>query len=282
MSNWDDHRLFLCVARAQGLAAAVGESGLSAPSLSRRLRHFEETVGQQLFIRQRDGYQLTLAGQELVALLEPIEQKFQNIDQWKNARDNQALVKIACGGWTAMHLASHIPAALLQKHKITLSIASGIAAVDLSRREAHLAIRNKRPDHPSLIAQRLGQVEFAIYGSASYVQDRPEAWTDRRFSECAWVVMDVAVTPSPSALWLSHQLQCVPQIVTSDAQALRTAVQAGLGLCILPSFIGDQTSELVKLSDPVSALTHSQWLIRHKDDLHISAIQKVASVIQNI
>jgi len=282
VNNWDDHRLFLCVARAQGLAAAVGESGLSAPSLSRRLRNFEETVGQQLFIRQRDGYQLTLAGQELVALLEPIEQTFQNIDQWKTSQDNQALVKVACGGWTAMHLAARIPAELLEKHKVTLSIASGIAAVDLSRREAHLAIRNKRPDHPSLIAQRLGQVEFAIYGSEAYVQGKPEAWTDRRFADCAWIVMDAASTPGPSTLWLSRQLRCAPRIVTTDAQALNAAVRAGLGLCILPSFIGDTTGELVKLSDPVSGLTHSQWLIRHKDDLHISAIQKVAKAIQSL
>ncbi|MGD8325652.1 MAG: LysR family transcriptional regulator [Sphingomonadales bacterium] len=282
MMNWDDYRLFLSVARAQGLAAAVGETGLSAPSLSRRLRGFEEAVGQQLFIRQRDGYQLTAAAQELLDLLQPVEQQLQIIDQWRANFEQGATVKIACGGWTGFHLVSRIAPAFLQKENVTLSIITGTAHVDLLRREAHLAIRNKRPDVPSLIAQKLGQVEFAVFGSQTFVQNKPEVWDDRRYSECSWVISELNGPPTPSARWLLNQLHCAPQLIASDAQTLLAAVRSGQGLCVLPTFIGDDLPDMVRVGEPIAELAHSQWLIRHKDDLHVRAIQKVAAAIMSI
>ena len=53
--NWNDLKLFLAVVRGGGLSAATKASGVSSPTLSRRMTTFEKLIGQPLFVRQQGG-----------------------------------------------------------------------------------------------------------------------------------------------------------------------------------------------------------------------------------
>ena len=65
--NWDDLRYFLAVAEAGSLQGAARSLQVNHSTVFRRINGFEKTVGARLFERLADGYQLTAAGEELLA-----------------------------------------------------------------------------------------------------------------------------------------------------------------------------------------------------------------------
>ncbi|WP_234901895.1 helix-turn-helix domain-containing protein [Agrobacterium rubi] len=60
--NWDDLKLFHIVASEGGLAGAAGLTGISAPTIGRRMLFLERTMGRTLFIRSQQGYRLAPDG----------------------------------------------------------------------------------------------------------------------------------------------------------------------------------------------------------------------------
>ncbi len=108
--SWDDLRLNLSVARNGGLAGAVPTAQLSAPTLSRRMVSLERVLGLSLFIRRRDGYDLTSAGNQLLELAEAVEQEVLGIERWRSAVDPHPVVKIAAGAWTSIFIANGVGA----------------------------------------------------------------------------------------------------------------------------------------------------------------------------
>jgi hypothetical protein len=57
--EWSDLRIFLAVAREGTLGAAARKLGQSQPTMGRRLRALERSIGQTLFQRTGDGFVLT-------------------------------------------------------------------------------------------------------------------------------------------------------------------------------------------------------------------------------
>ncbi len=62
--NWDDLRLFLAVARHEGLAPAAAEIGKSAPTLGRRMLALERQLGRPWC--QAELYYIFLSGMAVI------------------------------------------------------------------------------------------------------------------------------------------------------------------------------------------------------------------------
>ena len=58
-AGWDDLQLFLNVATEGGLSGAALRTGLSAPTIGRRMLTLERTTGRTLFVRSQQGYRLS-------------------------------------------------------------------------------------------------------------------------------------------------------------------------------------------------------------------------------
>ena len=106
--SWDDLRLFLDVARLGGLSAATSTTGLSAATLGRRVTALEQQIGEPLFIRRQTGYQLTPAGEELLARAEDVEAAMRALTRWRDGSVGEQIVRISAGTWTSAFLARHI------------------------------------------------------------------------------------------------------------------------------------------------------------------------------
>lgn len=280
--NWDDLRLFLAVSRAGGLAGAVLPSGVSAPTLSRRMTALERSLGVTLFMRRRDGYDLTATGKDLFGHAETLEQGALGVERWRTASDPRPVIKIAAGAWTSGFLARHLPDLMVDEEEITLEILTGSAPADLLRREANIGLRNRRPNGIGLAGRKLGTVAFAVYGQKNLVRKHPQTGDDRRFTDCRWVALSSPGPKVPSAAWLDRRLPQGRKVVCSNAHALLEAVQAGAGLSILPCFVGDTMPGLTRASEPIDELAHEQWLVTHDDDRHDKEIKKMAKRIADL
>lgn len=282
MINWDDIRLFVAVARAGGLAGATKTTNLSPPTLGRRLLALEQNLGVTLFIRHRSGYDLTPAGHELLARSATLEQGAMAIEQWRTIIDPRPTIKIAAGSWTASFIAKNIGQILPRDNSVRIELLSGAGFLDLSRREANLGIRNKRPHQTGLAGRKIGQVEFAIYGAQSYVAQNPAALSPERFQTCEWVTLSAQAGPTPSLSWLEQYMPRPARITCTSSQAILDAANAAAGLCVLPCFVGDNQPRLTRVSDTIQSLASTRWLVSHDDDRHTKSLRMVANQVANL
>lgn len=280
--SWEDLRLFIAVARAGGLAGAARAAGLSPPTLGRRMTVLEQGLGRQLFVRQRDGYELTVGGMELLHLAEALELDALKIDRWRTSDGNGAVVRIAAGAWTSAFVARHIGELAGEDEDTQIELVTGTGPADLLRREANLGLRNRRPEIPGLAGYKLTRVAFAVYGARAYVQENDDARDHRRFKVSRWIAFSPPGPKAPSAVWLDEHLERAPLLRCKSAQEVLEAANSGFGLCVLPCFIGDACEGLSRASGNIDDLEHDQWLVTHDEDRHQRHIRRVSERLRQL
>ena len=160
-------------------------------------------------------------------------------------------------------LMRHLPAMRAVHPEIQLEVAISNAMANLTRREAEIAIR-PTPEPPEiLVGRRVADIAHAIYGSRAYLSRHEE----KDLSAHDWIALDDALASTVIGRWIRGNLRAAHITCRVDAlPALRDATLAGLGLALLPCYLGDSASGLRRLTpktlaEPRSAL----WLLTHDD-----------------
>jgi len=281
--NWQDLKLFIEVANAKGLVGATVTTGVSAPTLGRRMLTLEHAVGRELFVRHRSGYDLTAAGRDLLLHALEMQTAYAGVERWQESANIKPIVKISAGIWTSHFIARNCKHLLSGAQGIRIALAPDNNFVDINKREAHLAIRNLRPSQSGLAMKKLAAVEFAVYGSKDLITNsaaNPELAD--LFVNFPWVTFEPSGDSTASTTWLKGKLTKSPLLSCSAPTPVLEAARAGAGLCILPCFIGDTEPTLCRYSQPIDDLAHTQWLVSHDDDRHLKHVKTTAKRLQQI
>lgn len=261
--GWDDLRLFLAVARAEGLSAAARQTGISAPTLGRRITQLEQRVDRRLFDRRQTGYALTDDGRDLYRQALDMESAAGAIEEWRD-RNARRIVRISAGSWTSRFLARHVAALWQPGDAIGIDLATAHVRVDIGHRQADIGIRNRAPDEARLAGRRMQDVAHCIYrGRTAPGDDLP--WIR--------VTGDAAITPS--ARWVGAFDAGGNVLTCSDARVVVDLMRAGVGKAVLPCFVGDSEPELVRIGAPVPELRGEQWLVLNEQSRHEPAVRTV-------
>ena len=89
------------------------------------------------------------------------------------------------------------------------------------------------------------------------------------------MVPSVSGGTGTSSFWLRQQIGGAAALTCDAPQAVLEAVAAGVGLCILPVFIGTTDPRLTQCSSPIESIQHTQWLVKHRDDGNLAHVRKV-------
>ena len=277
--QWDDLRVFLAVAQAGSLRRAARALRLGQPTVGRHIRQLEHSVGAPLFERSPDGHRLTREGQDLLPMAQSMADAATAIDRRRAAFGPEAGggVRVVAGEWVSRFLAPRL-AELADAHDdLTISLAESHQDPDLERREADLYIKHGLPARGRLIRIGLGSLVPAIYGARSYVDAHPEAKTDARWRRCAWVAYDAPHESFRSMAWLAQKLgDRTPRVRASRTALQLEAIRAGAGLGLLPCFVGDTDTTLMRVTPPITELEADYWLLVHPD---LRAVPRVRRVI---
>jgi DNA-binding transcriptional LysR family regulator len=271
-ASWDDLRVVLAVSRAGSLSGAARALRLSHPTVFRRVRQIEARLGVRLFDRARDGYALTPAGEEMAALAGRLAGEVEALERRLAGRDLRpsGTVRVTTTDTLLFGPLGPLLAGFRAAHpEITLDIAAANAMFALSRREADVAIRPSREAPESLVGRRIAGVAAAIYCAAGTAAPADLGAVD-------WVVPDDSLSSLPLARWLAEQRYDRRVALRANSLlALRDAARAGLGLALLPCYVGDPEPGLARVGAPIAALESALWLLTHPDLRRVARIRAV-------
>jgi DNA-binding transcriptional LysR family regulator len=283
--DWDNLRAFLAVARTGRVAAAARRLGVRHTTVSRRLAVLETQLGSPLFYRTTAGYQLTPAGETIVANAETMERAAVTIGARVRERIGrlQGRVRIAIAPEFASHwLSRHLTTFRERYPAISLQVLVGTRTLDLSRGEAELALRTPRPHQVGLITSRLAQTALSLYASREYARRRRLRITDVESARDAALLV---YTPSLHLLqhadWFQPVLRSGNVVLeTNGTHMLVEAARASVGVAVLPRFVAMQYDELVNVSENVAE--HDLWLVTHPDFRRDPKVRVTADFLKEI
>jgi DNA-binding transcriptional LysR family regulator len=267
-------KFFLATARHGGLSGAAAALDTSPSTVSRHVTALEQRMQATLFLRQQSGYQLTDDGDALFKHVEQVEQAMMAAE--RNAhpsaqRDITGQVRLATSETLATHLiVPHLHLFRARYPRLSVEMNISLAPANLSRREADLALRiadsATKAAGGDYIAGHAGRLDFAAYcraGSpaAKLARQGPDAW-----QQLDYVSWDEAWADLPMAKWLRATFSNkAPALACNSMLAQLSAVRAGIGIGVLPCFVGDGDALLERFGPDQPLFSRELWLVYHRD-----------------
>ena len=278
-ANWDDLRIFLTLAREGTLTTAAKALGVSHPTVARRVAALEAQIGARLFDRLPDRFVPTSAGEELLGDTEAMERAALSIDRRSASLGDtvSGVVRLSAGEEISALLARHLPDLRKRLSQIEFELSATHTALNLSRREADLLIREQVPDLADIVARKLGRTAYAIYAHPSLAVARlpPTA-----FKSVPWVGFDDDHTRMPGQRWLQERLGGGrPAIRCNNWLVVRETARAGGGFAVLPCYLGDADDRLQRIGNLIPEVFADQWLLVHRD---LRALPRVRAVMDAV
>jgi DNA-binding transcriptional LysR family regulator len=267
--EWDDLRLVLAIARERGLAGAARVLRVNHSTVFRRLNAAEADLGVQLFERLPTGYRPTEAGSRLIGAAERIEAETLAVERELTGRDTRlsGRVRVTCSETLAYRLLTAELARFAELHPgIAVELVIDNRQLDLSRREADVALRATRPVQRELFGRKLATMAWAVYGSLDHLDRHGVPGNVAALARHRIVGWGETALPVRAAEWLAETVPVGAVVYrTSSLINQLMAVRAGIGLAALPCYLADPEPGLRRALGPLPDLARELWLITHED-----------------
>jgi len=246
-------RAFAVAGKHLNLTAAAGELFVTPSALSHQIRSLEENLGQKLFVRARNGLQLTRAGQ---ALLPPLLAAFQQIstavgELTLQPRPNTVTVSML----STFAMRWFIPRLFRfqQQHPdIEVRISTSIELVDFERDDFDCAIRSGQGIWPDTQAIRLFAERFTAVCSPSLAST--EAPLGQPGDLAGHTLLHAKLRPDDWRIWL-HAAK-LEKLLPAHEQTFETrnfaiaAAIRGLGVAIIDPLLVEEELKDGRLIQP--------------------------------
>ena len=278
MDNWDDLRHFLALARHGSLSGAAGALGVDQSTVFRRLRSLEDYLGTQVFDRRKHGrYELTAAGENLVAQAQQMEEATFNIDREVRGRDLELSGRIRIT--TAEDIAVELLPAHLRRFQqtypdIAVEVITANRYFSLGRGEADIAIRpGESSSEDRIVPHRVCRTFFGLFASRDYLDSMgtPRSWeelTDHRVLR--W--KDDLAEDGFAGILSSYGDQSL-STGSNSLMSQRAMAEQGLGIAFLPDFVGGNSTRLVRIMPEARIDSGFIWILYHDELRRVARIR---------
>ena len=268
--DWDKLRVFHAVAEAGSFTHAGEALNLSQSAVSRQISALEESLSVPLFHRHARGLILTEQGELLFRTAREVFAKLamaEGLISESKDRPKGPLKITTTVAFGSIWLTPRIREFLDLYPEIQVSLVVDDSELDLSMREADVAIRMSPPRQPDLIQRHLVSVQVHIYGAPDYLKkygtpQRAEDLDDHRLI----VYGEDARPPTPGVNWLlevgvKSGQDRRPILTVNNTYGMLRAIMSGLGVAALPDFVANEHSGLVRVLPEVSGPPNEAYFV---------------------
>jgi DNA-binding transcriptional LysR family regulator len=268
--DWDKLRVFHAVAEAGSFTHAGESLNLSQSAVSRQISALEESLSVPLFHRHARGLILTEQGELLFRTAREVFAKLamaEGLISESKDRPKGPLKITTTVAFGSIWLTPRIREFLDLYPEIQVSLVVDDSELDLSMREADVAIRMSPPRQPDLIQRHLVSVQVHIYASNDYVQKygapkRPEELEEHRVI----VYGEDTRPPVPGVNWLLEVgtkpgQDRRPILTVNNTYGMLRAIMSGLGVAALPDFVASEQNGLVRILPEISGPPNEAYFV---------------------
>jgi DNA-binding transcriptional LysR family regulator len=254
--DWDKLRIFHAAAEAGSFTHAGDALNMSQSAVSRQVSALESDLGVPLFHRHARGLILTEQGELLFRAANDVLLKLDAVKtRLTESKDKpsgtlRVTTTVALGStW----LTERVQEFLDHYPDVRLHLILDDGELDLNMRQADVAIRLRQPIQPDLIQRRLFTVHYHVFASPAYVAKYGEPKTVADLDKHRIVTFGVPVPPGIRDVnWLEVAGRSVddprePALKINNIYAIKKAVERGAGVAILPDYMIEPDSPLIRL-----------------------------------
>ncbi|OUR76272.1 LysR family transcriptional regulator [Alphaproteobacteria bacterium 46_93_T64] len=262
---WDDLRLVLAITNSGSLSGAGRKLQMSHATVFRRLGIIEQRIGVRLFDRFKTGYSPTVAGEAMAETARRIETEVKMVERNILGLDHKPSGSIRIT--TTDTLLAGVLAPILGSFRttfndISLEVTVSNETLNLSKREADIAIRPTSRPHELLVGRKISVIRQSIYGLRQLYGDGKNV--DIR--ETSWIGPDEGMSYTELRRWMAkHGFDTQCQYRVDSVLGMYSAVLCGSGIAVLPCYLADENEQLIRIGDTVRDLQTDLWLLTHSD-----------------
>ena len=265
MLEWDNIRVFLCVARSGSIRAAAQALGVNHATVSRRVASLEGRLGVRLFEKLPTGYVITLAGEEILDISERMEAEALSLERQVYGRDAALTgsLRVTMPQAIATDLLMPDLARFADEYPgISMELTTSYETLNLTRREADVAIRlahGSPPEH--LYGRKLASVHRAVYASREQQEKSPHEFDH---APTRWITKE---EDGPIPAWAAHSRKNMPgqPFVVTDLHVQLAAARCGIGAAVHFCFMGDRDTSLKRVPPGDTRSYGNLWVLTHGD-----------------
>lgn len=267
MKQWNDIKIFLALTEAGTIRGAAELLELTHVTVTRRIHAFEDEIGTILFERLPTGHVLTDAGRSILPLAKAVEanvfdlqRRVQSIDRKLDGTVTLTLpeaVAIVLIAPILQDFREHYP-------QISLKILLSDKLVNLATQETDLALRLTKNPPDTAYGRCIAKSPLCVYATSPYLAARPspDTWIGFDYDPAHQITGDVDVA-----------------IQANGLLAMAELLAAGLGVGVLPCFVGDNHPDLQRVDGAKPKSDLDLWLLVHKDLRAVPRVRAVADFI---
>ena len=280
--DWDKLRVFHAVSDAGSFTRAGDALNLSQSAVSRQVSALEASLKTPLFHRHARGLLLTEQGELLYQTVHDVFHMLTMAEAQLSERQERPsgplkiTTTVALGStWLTPRIKEFVE--LYPDIEVSLQLTDG--ELDLTMREADVALRMGAPRQPDLIQRQILQVRTHVYGSHDYLREfgypqQPEDLDHHRLI----VYGEAQPLPVTTINWLlevgaqpGHQRR--PAFTVNNLYGMYLAVQGGLGLANLPDYMVPPDSNLVEVLPEISSPPTQCYFVYPEEMRHSKRIE---------
>jgi DNA-binding transcriptional LysR family regulator len=267
MLSWDDFRYVKAIADTHSLAGAAEALGVNHSTVFRRLGQIEQQLGSRLFERGRAAYSLTACGEEMVELARRMGDDIVAFERKVSGQDLRPSgeLRITTSDMVLLYLLNDVLIGFRRAYPdIVLDILVSNQRLNLSKRDADVAVRATYQEPEALSGRRIARIAWAVFGPKALAAKPFDPAVDGHRHD--WIAFGDPISIAKATKWLKGHVD-EKRIVykVNTMLGLAEAAAAGAGMVLLPCYIGSTTPGLAQLSPPLPELEGELWLVTHPD-----------------
>ncbi|SLN12083.1 LysR family transcriptional regulator [Pseudooctadecabacter jejudonensis] len=279
MDRWDDMRVFLAVARAESLSRAAPVLKMDAATVGRRISRLEQGMGAALFAKSQQGYALTDLGARMLAHVEAAEAAMsQAADEVQGTQGGlTGQIRIGAPDGAANYLLPQVCATIAaQNPDLEIQILALPRVVNLSKREADMAVTVSPPDAGRLVVQKVTDYRLHLAARAD-IANKIATRADLRDVPFVGYIPDMIFDKELD--YLGNLASSGVQVASNSVAVQAMALRAGAGVGIVHDFALPMMPEVRRVLTQEVSLVRSFYLVRHQSDRRSERLTRFAEAV---
>lgn len=251
--NWDNLRFVLSVADHGSISEAARQLGVNHATVLRRVAACEAELGGAIFDRTPSGYRVLPDRLSVIEAAREVANAHLTVERMMHGAGGAVRGTLRISSTDSlcrMILPDFVARMRVQSPDLRVQLLSNNSHLDFSRLQADISVRPAIVLPDDMAGEPVADLAFAAFAR----DDAPDQWLS----------LGGPLARSRPASWMAENIASEQIVGGADSfLVLAEMARRGLGISVLPVFVGAVCSDLVRRADAMPELSVPVWVATH-------------------